>query len=258
MSALTSLWQKELQRIDERRMLYIANSRSQAEAFAIGYFVAAAKSAIAQRGAFYVAISGGSTPNAIYSKLAEATYSKSVDWSKVHLFWSDERCVPATHPDSNYHTSMLAGLEKLPIPPQQVHRMHGDEEPAAACAAYETEINATVPGAIFDLIMLGMGDDGHVASLFPGTKALEVTDRLVAANEVKAKDSWRLTLTIPCIQLCRQAMIYVIGNAKAAMLKRVMGKAEGAAQLPAQLVGSKEHPALWVTDAEAAQLLSQV
>jgi 6-phosphogluconolactonase len=250
-------WQQALEKIDERRLLYIAGNRVQAEVFATAHFVATAVAAIEERGAFYAALSGGSTPNMLYSKLATAPYNTAIDWSRVHLFWSDERCVPPTDVDSNYRMAMEAGLHLLPIPPAQIHRMQGEENPRHAAAIYHDTIEKLVPGGCFDLMMLGLGEDGHTASLFPNTAALAVKDKLAAANEVPSvKQSQRLTLTLPCINAARHIVCYALGKSKAYMLQQVLYNQEQPS-FPAQLIGSVAKPALWIVDNEAAHLLPE-
>lgn len=255
--SLPSEWKKGARQVDGRRLLYVAGGRVEAEVFAATHFVTTAKEAIERRGAFYVALSGGATPHAVYAKLAADPYLHALPWDKVHLFWSDERCVPPTAIDSNYRMAMTAGLRELPIPEGQIHRMHGEEAPAIAAEAYAASIAATVPDAAFDLILLGMGDDGHTASLFPGSAAAAIDDgSLVAANHVTAaKSPWRLTLTFSCIAKGRQAVFYALGATKAPMLAKVLAATPpGEVALPAQRVGSVSNPALWIVDREAASL----
>lgn len=256
MTFLPKEWKKSLRRVDDRRLLYIAASREEAELFATAHFVTTAIDAIEQRRAFYVALAGGATPQVIYSKLATSPYRDAVDWKKIHLFWSDERSVPPTDLLSNYRMAMTAGLATLPLLEGQIHRMHGEEEPHTAADSYNDVVAANVPDAIFDMIMLGMGDDGHTASLFPGSEALAIDDRLIVANESPvAKPRWRLTMTLPCLNQARQAVFYVLGGAKAPMLQKVLEPIGSGVPLPAQCIGSRERPALWIVDKEAAGAL---
>lgn len=227
---------------DQRRVLEIADD---ALSFAVTDWLETARDAIAKRGRFSVALSGGSTPKAIYERLAKEAHA--LDWSKVWLFWSDERCVPPHDPKSNYRMAMEAGLKGLPIPVRQVVRMPGELEPRAAAEKYERQLE----GVALDLAMLGVGEDGHTASLFPGTAALELKKPLVAANYVEAVKGWRLTLTFRAIAESRKAVVYALGKGKAEIVREVLQT--GA--LPASLVGTEERPALWILDREAASLI---
>src|SRR5258708_381886 len=149
-----------------------------------------------------VAISGGTTPQAAFQLLADPNqpWRKRMPWEDLELFWVDERTVPPDHPDSNYRMTREALLDQVPLHPQQIHRMEGELDPEEAAVRYEAELRNTfrLEGAElprFDLLGLGIGDDGHTASLFPHTAALHETGRLVTANKVPQKDTWRLTLT---------------------------------------------------------------
>ncbi len=228
---------------DERRVLEIADD---AVAFAVTHWLETAREAIALRGRFAVALSGGSTPKAIYERLAREAHA--LDWSKVWLYWSDERCVPPHDPKSNYRMAMEAGLKSLPIPVRQILRMPGELEPRAAAEKYERQLE----GHVLDLVMLGVGEDGHTASLFPGTAALELKTPRVAANYVEAVKGWRLTLTLRAICESRQAVLYALGKGKAEIVREVLQNRS----LPASLVGTEQHPALWILDHGAAGLIS--
>lgn len=242
--------------IDDRRDLIIPGNAEQTIQFAVENFIHIAQQAIAERGYFSVALSGGSTPRSIFEGLASEKHRNALNWGRVILFWSDERCVAADHPDSNYKMAMDAGLATLPIPPTQIHRLANDGEKSLnrAAEAYEELFHAVVPTKTFDLVMLGMGDDGHTASLFPHTQALHIKDKLVAANFIPAKNSWRLTLTFPGIHASRHIVFYVIGSSKAQMLYKVLyGPLCKAEDLPAQAVGLPHHKALWIADQGATQ-----
>jgi 6-phosphogluconolactonase len=217
--------------------------------------VEAAQQAVADHGYFYAALSGGSTPKALFELMCQPPFQTQVDWSRVHLFWSDERSVPPDHPDSNYRMALEAGLKRMPIPLFQIHRMHAENAIEENAQAYEEEIRATLGSRPFDLIMLGMGDDGHTASLFPRTEALRVTGRLVVANRVPQKETWRMTFTFECINQAHQAVVYVLGASKKQMLATVLRSPDQFELLPAQRVGTPARPALWVADAAAASLL---
>lgn len=237
---------------DDRRHLIIAGDHAETITFALEHFIETANQALTARGAFCVALSGGSTPKEIYQKLASPLYRTRIDWARVHLFWSDERSVPPTSAESNYHMAMEAGLNTLPIPKEHIHRMVAEEKIEENAAQYE----ALVKERTFDLIMLGMGEDGHTASLFPGTEALNETKRLVVPNHVPQQNTWRMTFTYPLINAAKQTAIYVLGGEKKERLLAVLKPKPEDPPYPIQKIGTREHPALWIVDKEAATLIS--
>lgn len=236
---------------NEKREIVVPGDKKETVLFCVNHFIQIAQRAIEERGAFFVALSGGSTPKAIFESLVLPENARKIEWAKVHVFWSDERAVPPEDAESNYKMAMDAGLKKLPIPPQQIHRMVAEKEIEKNALAYEKTIQKVLKGAPFDLMMLGMGEDGHTASLFPGTEGVNVTDHLAIANYIPQKKCWRMTLTFPCINASAHIAVYVLGEAKRKMLEKILGSAPSEA-LPASLVGSKEHKALWICDTEAA------
>lgn len=249
----TRQWKDLIEVYDDRRDIIVPGDVSQTLEFCVDQFVSLAEESIKARGAFFVALSGGSTPKSLYQLLASPKYKNKVDWSKVHLFWSDERCVPPDHPDSNYHMAMSAGFSTLPLNKDNIHRMPADaEDLEAAATAYEALIERVVHGAEFDLTMLGMGDDGHTASLFPKTHGLHSMKRLVVANFVPSKEIWRMTFTFNLINSSKAIDIYVVGKSKAAMLKNVLTSPYSPDDLPIQKVGTRRHKALFIVDSEAA------
>ncbi|AFJ02430.1 6-phosphogluconolactonase, eukaryotic type [Methylophaga frappieri] len=182
-------------------------------------FVSTARNAIAKRGVFYVALAGGSTPKGLYQQLAQSPYRDQVDWQRVHFFFGDERCVPADHDDSNFKMARLAMLDALPVPDSNVHRMPTElGEAKAVAVAYAETIKQTMQSAPFDLVLLGLGPDGHIASLFPDTPALTVTDTITTDLYVEKFDSWRVTLTYAVINAARQVIVFIAGEAKAAIV----------------------------------------
>jgi len=185
-------------------------------------FVAAARSAIAKRGVFYVALAGGSTPKGLYQKLATSPYIEQVDWARVHLFFGDERCVLPTHDDSNFKMAREAMIDHLPIPQENVHRMPTEEGIAPEVAVkYGRTLAEILSDEPLDLVLLGLGPDGHIASLFPDTDALDVTDRMVTSLYVDKFDSWRATMTYPIINAARQVIVFIGGAAKAEIVKAI-------------------------------------
>ncbi len=245
-----------LQSFDERRDIVIPGDKKATLSFCIRNFIDHANASILDHGYFAVALSGGSTPAAIYKGLAEPANRDKVDWSKALLFWSDERSVPPTDPNSNYHMAMESGLGVLGIAPEQVFRMQAEEDIVANAEAYERLIQERLPGGVFDLIMLGMGDDGHTASLFPHTHALRARNRLVVANWVSQHHTWRMSFTFECINNAKAINLYVIGANKAEMVAKVLTSPLTADSLPSQRIGTSTHKALWILDhAAAAHLL---
>lgn len=239
---------------DDRRDLAIGETTEETLRFAAAHWIDAAKKSIHTHGRFSVALSGGSTPNAIYKLLSQSP--KELDWSKVHLFWSDERAVSPTHPDSNYHAAMHSGLALLPIPPHQIFRMQAEKTPIEeAATAYEALIKTHLGPDLFDLVMLGIGEDGHTASLFPNTAALAIEDRLACANWVPQKKSWRLTLTYPCIRQSRAIALYALGASKEAIVPEVL-LAPYDSPFPASRIGEPGKKALWILDSAAAKRLA--
>jgi len=239
---------------DARRKIIIPGDADQTIDLAAAHFAHTAERAIQQHGKFAVALSGGSTPKAIYKHLA-ANYQKEVDWTKVYLFWSDERAVGPDHPDSNYKMAMDSGFKDLPIPPSQIFRMHGEGDLQKNAADYEDLIKRKLDKRLFDLVMLGVGEDGHTASLFPKTLALNEKTKFVVANQVVEKSSWRMTLTLPCINQSEKTVIYAIGHSKEAIIPLVLNAAIQSA-FPVSAVGTADHPALWIMDQAASRLLT--
>lgn len=222
-------------------------------------FIAAAAAAIAARGRFTVALAGGSTPKALYARLASPACASRVDWGRVHVFWGDERCVPPEHPSSNYRMAREALLDHVPIPAARIHRLPGEREPHAAAAAYEAELRAVFPGgaARFDLVLLGMGDNGHTASLFPGLRAVRETARWVVAEHVGEVGMWRLTLTPPALNAAAAIVFLVAGRDKAAMLAQVLEGPRDIDRRPAQVIAPADGTLTWLVDAAAASALAQ-
>lgn len=253
-----SSWKNSIRAYDDRRDIAIPGDAEDAVTFSVEQFIAIAKESIASRGVFTVALSGGSTPKAIYEKLADPKYNKRVDWEKVWLFWSDERCVPPNNPESNYFMAMHAGFSKVPIPKTNIFRMHAEIDVEQGAEKYEEVILGCVPMAEFDLVMLGMGEDGHTASLFPQTHGLHSAERLVVANYIPQKDTWRMTLTFKCINAARHISVYIMGKSKAAMLKHILTAPYQPDELPIQRIGTPTHKALFILDKDAANEITPI
>ncbi len=238
--------------IDNRRLLVVPGDAAATVTFAAEHWCEVCNEAVLERGQAFVALSGGSTPRAIFQKLSTSPLNAQIPWDKIHFFWSDERSVTPSHPDSNYHMAMESGLKNMRIPPSHIHRMHAEEEIATGAKNYEELIIQIVPDAIFDLIMLGMGDDGHTASLFPHTEALTVTDHLIVANHIPQKNTWRMTMTYACINSARHIALYVIGASKQPMFNQVLHGPYNPNEWPSQKVGTPTHRALWIADLAAS------
>ena len=220
-------------------------------------FTDIAREAIESRGRFSVALSGGSTPGALFTLVAEAPYRERIPWAEVHLFWGDERCVPAGDPGSNYHMADKALIARVPIPAENVHRIRGELAPEAAARAYDNTLRDFFcgPYARFDLVLLGLGADGHTASLFPGSPGLEDRDRLAHAVTAIYEDrpTQRVTLTPAAINTARHVLFLVSGSAKAEIVRAVLeGSGE---QFPAQQVQPAAGALTWLLDEDAAGLL---
>lgn len=213
-----------------------------------------ALAAVAATDRFTVALAGGSTPRPVYAMLASPAFASRIPWDRVHVFFGDERCVPADDERSNYRMAREALLDHVPLPPANIHRIAGEADPALAALAYEQEMRrffrTEVPPAI-DLICLGMGDDGHTASLFPGSAGLREQERWVMPQYVEAMSSWRVTVTPVLINAARNVAFMVAGAGKAETLARVLTGPYEPDALPAQLVQPVNGQTHWLVDAAA-------
>ena len=200
--------------------------------------VAACRTALADKDNFTLCLAGGSTPKALYELLARPDYARRVDWRRVEIYFGDERPVPPDHADSNYAMAKAALLDRVGIPGDNVSRIHGELDPAEAADLYDellTERFGPDRGG-FDLLLLGMGDDGHTLSLFPHTKALDAADRLCVANHVDKLDATRITITAAFANRCDAALALVTGQNKAATVTEVLEGDAPAADVPIKLI----------------------
>ena len=222
------------------------------------HVVESAQAAVDARGAFSIALSGGSTPRELHLKLASPPLVEQVDWSRVHVFFGDERCVSPDDERSNYRMADETLLSRVPIPRNQIHRMRGELPPQQAAADYERELRDffKVEPPRLDLILLGMGDNGHCASLFPGLAAVHEQQRWVVAEYVAEVSMWRITLTPVIINLAREVIFLVAGAAKADMLRQVLEGPFAPDERPAQIVRPSPGEVVWLIDAAAAAKLS--
>lgn len=220
-----------------------------------------AEDAIASRGRFTIALSGGSTPKPAYARLAEDPYRDRIDWRRVHVFWGDDRHVAPDHPDSNFGMAHDALLSKVPLPPDNIHRMRA-EKPDAARAA--EEYAWTLRSAFnldegqwprFDVVLMGIGEDAHTASLFPGSDAVRERSQLVIAPWVSSLGTFRITLTLPVFNRAACALFLVSGEEKAEALRAVLEGDLQPDRFPAQAVRPESGDLVWLVDRAAARLL---
>jgi 6-phosphogluconolactonase len=226
--------------------------------------VAIAEEAVARCGRFTVALSGGSTPKRLYSLLADEPYRTRLPWRETHIFWGDERAVPPDHPDSNFGMARATLLSRVPIPANQVHRMQAERADLdEAAGEYQAEIAKTFAAQppdeppAFDLILLGLGTDGHTASLFPYTRALRETRRWVAPNYIPTLKANRLTLTTPILNRASMILFLISGIEKAAAFQAVLQGPPAPERLPAQLIRPIAGRLVWLIDQAAASRLGE-
>ncbi len=213
--------------------------------------------AIAERGRFTIALSGGGTPRPVYARLAEAESGQALDWSKVFIFFGDERCVPPSDPGSNFLMAKTVLLDHVPLPPANIFRIRGEDVPEKAAADYEEALRRFFgeTGAGFDLVLLGMGENGHTASLFPGLAAVTETRRRVVASYVEVAGMWRITMTPVVINAARQVVFLLSGAGKAEIVRSVLEGPLEPVVLPAQAVRPVSGELRWLLDRPAAARL---
>jgi len=223
-------------------------------------FYQTAKESIDRHGRFVVAISGGATPRRMYRMLAEEPYGSAIPWDKTYIFWVDERCVPENDPASNYGAAKKDFLNRVPVPEAQVYPMPGELPPKQGAQKYQKALidffhleDGRFP--TFDLIFLGMGADGHIASLFPGQAVLDERKRLIVAVKGGDPDVNRLTLTLPALNRARQIVFLISGKEKAETLKTVFENDQ--ARLPVQKIHALDGELTWLLDRESASLLPE-
>jgi len=223
---------------------------------AADFVLSVAGGAIASGSRFCMALSGGSTPRTLYTLLASPPWNESLPWRKTHVFWADERCVPPRHRDSNYGFAFETLLSRVPLPGGNIHRIHGEEGPERAARAYEDELRGAFPEDMprFDLVLLGVGEDGHTASLFPGDAALGETKRLALPVLLDESKHSRVTLTLPVLENARKALFLAAGLTKSRIVREIIEEGNPGA-LPAGLVRPAQGRLLWMLDQEAASLL---
>jgi 6-phosphogluconolactonase len=222
-------------------------------------FRALADTAVTERGRYTVALSGGSTPKELYTILGNKPYADRIDWDRVHLFWADERCVPPDHGDSNYRLAQELLISRVPIPGENVHRIRGEEGAEQAAAAYERDLKSHFGDVEFpamDLVLLGAGEDGHTASLFPGSLQAMENNRLAAPVFLGTQKRDRVTLTLPVLNHARQVLFLASGQSKQRMIKSILQEGNPD-RLPAGLVRPAAGICTWFLDEDAAASLSR-
>lgn len=221
--------------------------------------VKAAQSAVKERGRFSLVLSGGSTPRRLYELLAEPPYQVQMPWSKTHVFWGDERCVPAEDERNNAHMARQILLDRVSIPDEQIHPIASSLPPLKAAEKYQNTLEEffSSNSIAFDFVLLGLGENGHTASLFPGTAVLE--EKRYWASEVYVPNlrMWRVTLTVPILNQARKIVFLVSGADKAWVLDQVIHGPRRPRQLPAQLIQPQKGELLWVVDQAAASLVQK-
>ena len=235
-------------------ILNIVETRQELAQTAAEYFFRKSLEAIAERGFFTVALSGGSTPKLLYQLLADPNepFREQIPWPRIHFFWADERHVPPDHPESNYGMANEAMLSRVPVSKHKVHRIKSENPDAAdAAQAYEEQVLKFVSGSPprFDLTLLGLGTDGHTASIFPDSEVLHETKRVVAAPWIEKLKAYRLTMTLPLINNSASVLFLISGTEKAEIVKAIL---QGSKAYPARKVRLTNGELLWLLDRDAA------
>ncbi|MGB8649002.1 MAG: 6-phosphogluconolactonase [Anaerolineae bacterium] len=234
-------------------LLVYADRKALARA-AADLFVETAAQAIGANGRFTVALSGGTTPRDLYAELASPEYQERVDWARCHFFWGDERPAPPDDPQSNFRMADQTLLSQVPVPRNQIYRILGEQAPEAAAGAYDQTLHAFWGEALphFDLVLLGLGSNGHTASLFPYTTVLHETRRWCAAVWVQELNTYRITLTAPVLNAGHRVVFIVTGADKAETVRDVVRGPYAPERLPAQLIQPTDGKLLWYLDQYAA------
>lgn len=245
---------------DLRRQIQILPGLEAISRLAASFLVETGRNAIDRKERFAVAISGGSTPRKLYGLLGSEEYRHQIDWHGVHFFWVDERCVPREHAESNFKAASDAFLSKISMPDGNIHRIKGEEFPSKASREYQEELwkffgRSGFP--VFDLIILGVGEDGHTASLFPGSEALGEKERWIVPIYLRKPKINRVTLTLPVLNNASQTLFLVAGPSKAGVLSEILENEQNRAKYPAGLIDPVHGDVLWLIDHEAAGKLSK-
>jgi 6-phosphogluconolactonase len=224
---------------------------------AAGLFSERAERAVVGHGRCAVLLAGGETPRRTYELLAEEPLRNRVPWEQLHIFWGDERCVPPDDPRSNARMACRVLLDRVPVPARQIHPIHGDRDPRQAADEYEALLRRFFAGAPprFDLVLLGLGADGHTASLFPGSSVLKEWERWTSATRRPGEEIDRVTLTVPIINQAELIVFLVAGADKAAVLHEVVDEEPDPRHRPARMIRAEQGELRWLVDKAAARLL---
>lgn len=238
------------------RTINISNSIEVLSRKAAELFIVEAGAAVAARGVFSVALSGGSTPKPFYSLLSSEYFRTNIDWKRIHFFWADERCVAKEHPDSNFGMAFDLLLSKVPVPKANIHRIPGELAPEEAASSYDRDLRTFFGNMFprFDLVYLGVGTDGHTASIFPGEKAASDFTRAAVPVYVEKLGSHRISLTIPVLNNAATVVFLVTGKSKANIVRDIIE--EKNPDLPAAWVKPTNGTSVWLLDLDAAELLA--
>ncbi len=214
--------------------------------------------AVDERGTASLVLSGGQTPRRVYELLASPSFIDRLDWTHIHLFFGDERMVPPDHPDSNFGMARRALMERISVPDQNVHRMKGELSPDAAAREYAVAMEDFFKYEFprFDCVLLGIGEDGHTASLFPGASVLHERKKWTSEVFVARLNVWRVTLTLPIINNARQVVFLAEGDKKASIVRKTVYVGTPTEEIPASLIHPERGTLHWMLDADAASLLS--
>ena len=239
-------------------MIKIFKGISELSLYAARSFIEITNQSIKERGRFTAALSGGSTPTRIYELLGHQ-YQNEVDWLRVHFFWGDERCVPVDDPENNYGQTKLGLLDKIAIPKENIHRIHSELEPESASKDYAQTLKAFSEPPFawprFDIVFLGMGDDGHTASLFPNSPIEPDLPTLAVAANYQGRPANRVTMTPKVLNCSRNIFFLVTGKTKAVTLSRVLSDVYSPSEFPAQRIAPRDGNLTWLIDEEAGSLL---
>ena len=241
------------------REIVIAKNLDELSKLGADRLISLANAAIDKNGRFSVALAGGSTPKSLYRLLASEDFRSRVDWQRVYFFFGDERCVPPGDPDSNFRMARENLFDLLGTPEENIFRWRTEaDSPQVAAAEYEETIKSVLPRHGLDLILLGIGADGHTASLFPHTEALTETTRLAAANWVEKLDAWRLTMTFPMLNRAANVVFLVSGDEKAPVLKEILEGEFQPEKYPAQGIKPSVGNITWLIDDDAADPVEEI
>ncbi|RNI22691.1 6-phosphogluconolactonase [Rufibacter latericius] len=240
-------------------MIQVYKTPAELSRAAVEIFVHTANEAVQEHGRFTVALTGGSSPEQLYKLLAKPPYRDLVPWAETYVFWGDERWVPLTDERSNAKMAFDTLLHHVPISKSHIFTMWGEETPEAFAAIYEKRLLNHFHGSTpkFDLILLGMGDDGHTASLFPGTAVLQETEKWVEAYYLEPQSMYRITLTAPCLNQAKKIVFMTYGQKKAKALQEVLEGDRNPEMYPSQLIHPHQGETTWLVDEAAASLLSK-